>query len=61
MTTAKKKILVVVPFAMSPENLALRQAQLKGIDLSPNLEFEFRTVKDCSLKLSPITNLRFQE
>jgi allantoin racemase len=45
MTTAKKKILVVVPFAMSPENLALRQAQLKGIDLSPNLEFEFRTVK----------------
>ena len=45
MTPAKKKILVVVPFAMSPENLALRQAQLKGIDLSPDLEFEFKTVK----------------
>jgi Asp/Glu/hydantoin racemase len=45
MTNPLKKILVVVPFAMSPENLALRQGQLKGIDLSPDLVFEFRTVK----------------
>ena len=44
MTNPQKKILVVVPFAMSPENLALRKAQLKGIDLSPDLVFEFRTV-----------------
>jgi allantoin racemase len=40
-----KRVLVVVPFAMSAENLALRQAQLEGIDLSPQLQFEFRSVK----------------
>ena len=28
-TIAKKRVLVVMPFAMSPENLALRQAQLE--------------------------------
>ena len=28
------RVLVVVPFAMSPENLALRQEQLQGIDLA---------------------------
>ena len=43
--SAKKRVLVVVPFAMSPENLALRQAQLQGIALSPELEFVFRPVK----------------
>ena len=26
-----KKILTIVPFAMSPENLALRQQQLQGL------------------------------
>lgn len=40
-----RRVLVVVPFAMSPQNLALRQAQLQGIDLSPQLQFEFRPVK----------------
>lgn len=40
-----RRVLVIVPFAMSPENLALRQAQLQGIDLSPELQFEFRPVK----------------
>ncbi len=40
-----RRVLVVVPFAMSPENLALRQAQLQGIDLSPELQFEFRPVR----------------
>ncbi len=39
------RVLVIVPFAMSPENLALRQAQLQGIALSPQLQFEFRPVK----------------
>jgi Asp/Glu/hydantoin racemase len=39
------RVLVIVPFAMSPENLALRQAQLEGIALSPRLQFEFRPVK----------------
>jgi Asp/Glu/hydantoin racemase len=39
------RVLVIVPFAMSPENLALRRAQLQGIDLSPALQFDFRPVK----------------
>jgi allantoin racemase len=39
------RVLVIVPFAMSPENLALRRAQLVGIDLSPALQFDFRPVK----------------
>jgi Asp/Glu/hydantoin racemase len=30
---------------MSAENLALRQDQLRGIDLSPELQFEFRPVR----------------
>ena len=41
----KRKVLVIVPFAMSAENLALRQGQLGGIDLSPDLQFEFRPVR----------------
>jgi allantoin racemase len=40
-----RKVLVIVPFAMSAENLALRQGQLRGIDLSPELQFEFRPVR----------------
>ncbi len=40
-----QRVLVIVPFAMSADNLALRQEQLKGIDLSPQLQFEFRPVK----------------
>ncbi|MFZ2739284.1 MAG: aspartate/glutamate racemase family protein [Burkholderiaceae bacterium] len=40
-----KKILTIVPFAMSPENLALRQQQLQGLEFGPNLQFEYRSVK----------------
>ena len=40
-----KKILTIVPFAMSPENLALRQQQLKGLQFGPDLHFEYRSVK----------------
>ena len=40
-----KKILIIVPFAMSAENLALRQAQLQGLQFGPNLSFEYRSVK----------------
>ncbi|NBX55162.1 MAG: hydrogenase expression protein HupH [Betaproteobacteria bacterium] len=47
-----KRVLVVVPFAMSTQNLALRQEQLKGIDLSPQLQFEFRPVKAGPLNYS---------
>ena len=41
----KQRVLVVVPFAMSAQSLALRQEQLEGIALSPQLQFEFRPVK----------------
>ena len=40
-----KKILVIVPFPMSQENLSSRQAQLKSVDISEGFEFLFRTVK----------------
>ena len=40
-----KKILVIVPFPMSQENLLSRQAQLKSVDISEGFEFVFRPVK----------------
>ena len=43
--TPMKKILTIVPFAMSPENLALRQQQLQGLQFGPDLQFEYRSVK----------------
>ena len=43
--TPMKKILTIVPFAMSPENLLLRQQQLEGLQFGPDLHFEYRAVK----------------
>ena len=40
-----KKILTIVPFAMSPDNLLLRQQQLQGLQFGPDLHFEYRSVK----------------
>ena len=40
-----KKILTIVPFAMSPENLALRQQHVQGLQFGPDLHFEYRAVK----------------
>lgn len=40
-----KKILVIVPFAMSTENLLLRQQQLEGLQFGPDLHFDYRPVK----------------
>jgi Asp/Glu/hydantoin racemase len=40
-----KKILIIVPFAMSAENLALRRQQLQGLQFGPDLQFEYRAVK----------------
>lgn len=40
-----KKILVIVPFPMSDENLQSRRDQLNAVDLNPDLNFEFRAVK----------------
>ncbi len=40
-----KRILVIVPFAMSADNLALRREQLAGLDQSAGVEFEFRPVR----------------
>ncbi len=39
------RILVIVPFPMSEENLALRRDQLKAVKFGPGIEFEFRPVK----------------
>jgi len=40
-----KKILVIVPFAMSADNLLLRQQQLAGLQFGPELAFDYRCVK----------------
>ena len=40
-----KKVLVIVPFPMSEENLALRREQLKAVSISDSISFIFRPVK----------------
>jgi len=40
-----RKVLVIVPFAMSAENLLLREQQLAGLQFGPDLVFEYRTVR----------------
>ncbi|MDP3519253.1 MAG: aspartate/glutamate racemase family protein [Hydrogenophaga sp.] len=40
-----KRVLVVVPFAMSADNLLLRQAQLEGLSFGDGIRFEYRAVK----------------
>lgn len=39
------KVLVIVPFAMSADNLLLREQQLAGLQFGPDIVFEYRTVK----------------
>ena len=38
-------VLVIVPFAMSADNLLLRQQQLQGLQFGADLRFEYRAVK----------------
>jgi len=45
MARKKKRVLVLVPFPMSGEHLAMREAQSKQIDLGPDLEFSYKPVK----------------
>ena len=40
-----KKVLVIVPFAMSADNLLLRQQQQQGLQFGDQLQFEYRAVK----------------
>lgn len=40
-----KQILVIVPFPMSDQNLAMRKQQLKSVQLCDDMEFTFRPVK----------------
>jgi len=39
------KVLVLVPFPMSAENLAQREAQLDAVSLGPGIDFSFRPVR----------------
>ena len=41
----KRRILVVVPFAMSAEHLRLREAQSESLALPPEIELVYRPVK----------------
>jgi len=45
MTTTPRRVLVIVPFAMSADNLLLRQQQLAGLSFGPGIEFVYRPVK----------------
>ena len=40
-----RRILVVVPFSMSADNLMLREQQLNGIAFGADIRFEYRAVK----------------
>ena len=40
-----KKVLVIVPFPMSAENLDQRRAQLQAVRLGPDFEFHFESVR----------------
>ena len=40
-----RRVLVIVPFAMSADNLALRRQQLAGLQFGEGLHFEYRSVK----------------
>lgn len=40
-----KKVLVLVPFPMSPENRALRAAQVDTVEFGPEIRFDFRSVQ----------------
>ncbi len=40
-----QRVLVIVPFAMSTDNLLLRQQQLAGLQFGPDIAFEYRTVR----------------
>lgn len=39
-----KRVLVLVPFAMDEDGLARRRAQMAGVALHPDVEYEFRPV-----------------
>lgn len=39
------KVLVIVPFPMSDENLSKRQGQLQSVKLGPNIDFDFKAVR----------------
>ncbi len=40
-----RRVLVIVPFAMTAENLALREGQLAGLQFGPDIRFEYRAVR----------------
>ncbi|HBS39786.1 MAG TPA: hydrogenase expression protein HupH [Rhodobacteraceae bacterium] len=40
-----KRVLVIVPFPMSEENLRARRAQLAAVDLNPEMSFTFKPVR----------------
>lgn len=50
--SAVRRVLVIVPFAMSADNLLLRQQQMGGLPLGPGIEFEYRAVKAGPLNYS---------
>lgn len=42
---AKKKVLVIVPFPMTEEQLGFRQEQQASLDFGPDIQFDYRPVR----------------
>ncbi|MES2482651.1 MAG: aspartate/glutamate racemase family protein [Pseudomonadota bacterium] len=42
---APRRVLVIVPFAMSADNLRLREQQLAGLQFGDDIRFEYRAVR----------------
>ncbi len=42
---ARYKVLVIVPFPLGEKGMANRRAQLAGVNLDPEIEFDFKPVK----------------
>ena len=49
---SQKRVLVVVPFAMSEDNLLLRRRQLDGLQFGDGIRFEYRAVRAGPLNYS---------
>jgi len=47
-----RRVLVIVPFAMSQDNLLLRQQQLQGLQFGDGIRFEYRAVRAGPLNYS---------
>lgn len=56
-----RKVLVIVPFPMMEENRELRRAQLDAVQLGPEINFEFRSVRVAPKNYVSASDMAFAE